>query len=63
MLNEKLVRRGLAQVATFPPNTKHEEEFREAQTRAREEAVGIWGLDPGQQRLLADRGNGIGGAC
>lgn len=63
MLNERLVRRGLAQVATFPPNVRYEEEFLDAQERAREESAGIWGLPSGQQRLLADRGNGIGGGC
>lgn len=63
MLNEELVRRGLAQVATFPPNVRYEGEFIEAQERAREEGAGIWGLEPGQQDLLADRGNGIGGDC
>lgn len=63
MLNEELVREGLAQVATFPPNVRHEEDFLEAQVRAREESAGIWGLSPGQQELLTDRGNGIGGGC
>lgn len=63
MLNDELVRRGLAQVATFPPNERYEGEFIDSQTRAREKSVGIWGLDPGQQELLADRGNGIGGGC
>jgi micrococcal nuclease len=63
MLNEELVREGLAQVATFPPNVEYEDEFLRAQARAREEGVGIWGLPPDQQELLADRGNGIGGGC
>lgn len=63
MLNEELVRRGLAQVATFPPNTRHEEDFLRAQERAREAEIGIWGLEAGRQHLLTDRGNGIGGGC
>lgn len=63
MLNEELVRRGLAQVATFPPNVRYEQDFLEAQERAREEGAGIWGLASERQDLLADRGNGIGGGC
>jgi micrococcal nuclease len=59
MLNEELVRRGLAQVATFPPNVRYEQDFREAQSQARQESEGIWGLVPYRQELLADRGNGI----
>ncbi|WP_053057611.1 thermonuclease family protein [Rubrobacter aplysinae] len=61
MLNERLVRRGLAQVATFPPNVRYEEDFREAQRLAREESIGIWGLSSERRSMLADRGNGIGG--
>lgn len=63
MLNEKLVRRNLAQVATFPPNVRYEQDFLEAQEQAREAKAGIWGLDPKRQDLLANRGNGIGGGC
>lgn len=63
MLNEELVREGLAQVATFPPDVKYEDEFLRAQARAQGEEAGIWGLPSDQQELLADRGNGIGGNC
>jgi micrococcal nuclease len=63
MLNKELLREGLAQVATFPPNVRYEEEFLKAQARAREQGVGIWSLPDDRQELLADRGNGIGGDC
>lgn len=63
MLNEELLREGLAQVATFPPNVRYEDEFLEVQARAREEGAGIWSLSDERQELLADRGNGVGGSC
>lgn len=63
MLNKELLREGLAQVATFPPNVRDEDEFLKVQARAREEGAGIWSLSGKRQELLADRGNGIGGGC
>jgi micrococcal nuclease len=65
MFNETLVRKGYAQVATFPPNTRYAGRFEEAQEEvqeeAREERRGIWGLSEGELCRLRDRGNGIGG--
>ena len=61
MFNETLLREGLAQVATFPPNTRHLNRFEEAQQEAREAGRGIWGLPEEELCLLRDRGNGIGG--
>lgn len=61
MLNEDLVEQGYAQVATFPPNVRHREEFERAQGRARDDRRGIWGLPAEDLCRLADRGNGIGG--
>lgn len=63
MLNDLLVEEGYAQVATFPPNVRHEREFRRSQERAREARRGIWGLPPQERCRLRDRGNGIGGGC
>jgi micrococcal nuclease len=60
MFNSQLVRRGLAQVATFPPNTKYVNQFKATQQQARAEKRGIWSLPQAQQCQLADRGNGIG---
>lgn len=59
--NETLVREGYAQVATFPPNVRHVEQFEEAQRKAREARRGIWGLPVDEKCRLTDRGNGIGG--
>ena len=63
LLNETLLRSGYAQVATFPPNVRHLQEFKIAQNNARERNIGIWSLPEGQLCELADRGNGVGGGC
>lgn len=60
MFNSQLLRRGLAQVATFPPNTKYVGQFKAIQQQARAENRGIWSLPQPHQCQLADRGNGIG---
>jgi micrococcal nuclease len=60
MFNEVLLKEGNAQMATFPPNVKYVERFREAQ---READRGLWGLSEGQLCEQTDRGNGIGGGC
>lgn len=60
MFNSQLIRRGLAQVATFPPNTKYVDRFEALQQQARTGGRGIWSLSQAQQCQLADRGNGIG---
>lgn len=60
MFNSQLVRSGLAQVATFPPNTKYVRTFETLQQQARAENRGIWSLSQAQLCQLADRGNGIG---
>jgi micrococcal nuclease len=63
MFNERLVEDGLAQVATFPPNTRYLDRFEAAQEDARRAERGIWGLPESQACVLRDRGNGIGGGC
>lgn len=45
-VNLALVREGFAQVATFPPNVAHVEEFVAAQREAREASRGLWGACP-----------------
>ena len=42
MVNEALVRAGLAAVATFPPDVKYVERFTDAQDAAQAEGLGIW---------------------
>lgn len=63
MHNRMLLEKGYAQVATFPPNVRHLDEFRQAQAEARENGRGIWGLPERERCALADRDNGIGGGC
>lgn len=60
MFNSELLREGLAQVATFPPNTKYVDRFEAIQADARTAGIGIWGLSQAEQCQLTDRGNGIG---
>lgn len=63
MFNEVLLREGYAQVATFPPNTRHLGRFEEAQREARAAERGIWGLPEWESCLLTDRDNSVGGGC
>ena len=41
-VNAELVRRGYATVATFPPNVRHEREFRRLARKARMSGRGLW---------------------
>jgi endonuclease YncB( thermonuclease family) len=43
MVNEELLRRGLAKVATFPPDVKYVDDFLEIQRTAQEAGTGMWG--------------------
>lgn len=43
LVNEALLREGLALRSTYPPNVKYVERFSAAENRARDEGVGIWG--------------------
>lgn len=45
LLNEEMVKQGLALLATAPPNVKYVERFQQAQTVAREAKKGIWNPD------------------
>ncbi len=38
-----LVEEGWAQVSTYPPDVKYQTDFLDAQSRAREKGLGIWG--------------------
>lgn len=42
-VNEEMVRRGFASVATFPPNVRHVDLFLRAQREARAAGRGLWG--------------------
>lgn len=46
MVNALLVSEGYAQVATFPPDVAHVDEFLALERDAREKGKGLWGLEP-----------------
>lgn len=46
MINEELIRQGLAKVAAFPPDVKYLSHFREIERRAQEAKMGIWSIEP-----------------
>ncbi|MCL5411551.1 MAG: thermonuclease family protein [Patescibacteria group bacterium] len=41
-VNDYLVRQGYAQISTFPPDVKYQEQFKEAEKEARENNRGLW---------------------
>ncbi len=45
MVQEELLRRGLALLYTFPPNVRHVDRLKSAQDEARREKRGLWSLD------------------
>jgi micrococcal nuclease len=70
MMNVDIVESGYAQLNIVPPNTRHEDQLRKAQDRAKSASSGfgtdIWSLPPAEAAQLANHGNGIGngaGAC
>ena len=42
-INKRIVQDGFAQIATYPPNVKYVDVFKEAQRQARNEQRGMWG--------------------
>lgn len=42
MLNKKLLEDGYAKIATYPPNVKYVEEFKQIESKAREQEKGLW---------------------
>lgn len=45
-INDYLVRQGFAQVSTFPPDVKYQQQFLEAQKEAQENKRGLWSKCP-----------------
>jgi micrococcal nuclease len=45
MFNKMLVEKGLARVAVFPPNTKYLDEFKALESKAKQQAIGIWSIE------------------
>ncbi|MEM7028191.1 MAG: thermonuclease family protein [Chloroflexota bacterium] len=46
MVNEELIRQGMASVATFPPDVKYVDRFRAVEREAQAVGRGIWGVAP-----------------
>ncbi len=61
MFNEKLLEEGYAQVRTFPPNTKYQTKFQEAEREAQQAERGIWSLDRIEVIQLMDKADTPGG--
>lgn len=45
-IGEIMVREGFARLATYPPDTKYYGVFKEAEKKARENKLGLWGMCP-----------------
>src|SRR5680860_1269099 len=58
-VNREMVRTGYARAHAYPPNLKYQKELDAAETEARRERVGIWGLAPDGG---PDNGGNAGGA-
>jgi len=58
MVNRRLVRDGYAEVATYPPNVRHQDEFLKLQGEAREQQRGLWG-DAEARTYYRARGSGV----
>ncbi len=52
LVNEKLINKGLARMAVFPPNTKYVDRFTAVQQKAQQEGNGIWSIE----NYVTDRG-------
>jgi micrococcal nuclease len=68
MHNEALIEKGLARVATFPPDIKYVDRFREKQSEAQQNGVGIWSMedyvqDKGFDTSIPDDDQKIDGNC
>jgi len=46
MVNKKLVEEGYAYASSYPPNVKYQDEFKEAERKARGNKKGLWGECP-----------------
>ena len=53
-VNAELVRRGLAQIATYPPNVRHEADFLRLQREARASERGLWSHEGPEPTSLED---------
>lgn len=44
-IQEQLLEKGLARVAVYPPNTKHEQKYQKIQDQAKSKKIGIWAIN------------------
>ncbi|TSC90339.1 MAG: micrococcal nuclease [Microgenomates group bacterium Gr01-1014_5] len=58
LVNEELVKQGVARVSTYPPNVKYVERFQAAEREAREGQFGLWSPDACIKREIRTEGNG-----
>lgn len=67
LVNLELVRRGFAQASTYPPDVKYTEVFLDGQRSARDDGLGLWGVQPEPEPAKdedSDGGPGSGnGVC
>ncbi|MCB0209365.1 MAG: thermonuclease family protein [Anaerolineae bacterium] len=59
MVQEELLRQGLAQVATYPPDVKYVDRFLAVQQAAQNTGAGIWGEVPQEQPEAPFVGGGV----
>jgi micrococcal nuclease len=45
MVQEELLKKGLARVAVFPPNVKYVDQFRKLENEAKQQGIGIWSIE------------------
>ena len=57
LVNEELVKQGVARVSTYPPNVKYVERFQAAEREAREGQFGLWAPDACIKREIRTEGN------
>lgn len=57
MINETLVREGLASVSyVYPPNTRYLDQLKNAESKAKAEKIGIWSLDSAfEENTITDK--------
>jgi micrococcal nuclease len=64
LVNLELVRRGFAQVSTYPPDVKYTDLYLDAQRKARDEGRGLWGDPPQAEEAEVPAGvSGRGDGC
>lgn len=56
LVNETLVKEGFAQVSTFPPDTRFQENFRLAQIKATDQKRGLWATCPKKHKSKTKAG-------